>query len=343
MKREQTERPIDFVITWVDGSDAAWQEEKKRCIGQMGEKAVGDGREERYRDWEELPYWFRGVEKYASFVNKIHFVTWGHLPKWLNTANPKLHIVRHEDFIPEQYRPTFNSNAIEMNLHRIPGLSEHFVYFNDDIFLLQPAKAEDFFRDGRPCDMLAFQPVVANPDNPVMSRIFMNNALVLSKHFDKRENVKIQPGNYFKIGYPPLYFFYNLLELAFPLFTGFYNSHGPAAFCKSTFEELWDEEEETLHKTCMHTFRGDDVSQYLMRDWQKLNGNFYAVNMNRRLRYFDVSNHNEELIRTIQKRSVPCVCINDANRRIDYEKQKALINQALESVFPEKSSFETKH
>ena len=55
--------------------------------------------------------------------------------------------------------------------------------------------------------------------------------------FNKRENVKMQPGKYFKLGYPPLYFFYNILELAFPRYTGFYTVHGTYHFCKKTFNE----------------------------------------------------------------------------------------------------------
>ena len=143
MKTKDKDQGIDFVIAWVDGNDPAWQEEKKNTRIQKGNFSVDD-REERYRDWDNLHYWFRGVEKYAPWVRKIHFVTWGHIPAWLDTANPKLNIVRHEDFIPGEFRPTFNSHTIEWNFHRIPNLSENFVYFNDDMFLLKPITAEAF-------------------------------------------------------------------------------------------------------------------------------------------------------------------------------------------------------
>ena len=80
-------------------------------------------------------------------MRKVHFVTWGHIPQWLNTKHPKLNIVCHEDFIPQKFLPTFNSHTIEWNFHRIPGLTEQFVYFNDDMFLLKPVYMEDFFKD----------------------------------------------------------------------------------------------------------------------------------------------------------------------------------------------------
>ena len=82
---------IDFVVTWVDGADETWRREKAKYAQETGD----DDRRERYRDWDLLRYWFRGVERYAPWVRNIHFVTWGHLPQWLDTRNPKLRIVRH--------------------------------------------------------------------------------------------------------------------------------------------------------------------------------------------------------------------------------------------------------
>ena len=175
--------------------------------------------------------------------NKIYFVTWGHVPKWLNGNHPKLEIVRHEDYIPGEFLPTFNSHTIELNFHRIPGLSEQFVYFNDDMFLLQQVSPGQFFRDGKPLDMLALQPVVANREDAVMPYIYLNNAMVLARYFDKRENMKQQPGAYWHPGYPLLYFGYNLLERMFPRFTGFYTVHGPSPLLKNTYEALWQREE----------------------------------------------------------------------------------------------------
>jgi len=176
--------------------------------------------------------------------------------------------------------PTFSCQAIEWNLHRIEGLSENFVFFNDDVFLIRETKPEDFFIKDKPCDMLAFQPVVANPANPVMSHLYLNNSLVLCKYFNKRENVLQHPGNYFKIGYPPLYFFYNILELAFPLYTGFFTVHGPSPYLKSTFKEIWAKEETLLKEMSTHRFRSTgDVTPYLFREWQKLSDNFVPKNV----------------------------------------------------------------
>ena len=338
---EKRKQEMDFVITWVDGSDDRWQKEKQKTRKRLGIVADVDDRKERYRDWDNLQYWFRGVEKYAPWVRRIHFVTWGHLPKWLNTDHPKLHIVNHEDFIPKEYRPTFNSHTIEWNLHRIPDLAEQFVYFNDDMFLLKPVYMEDFFKDEKPIDMLALQPDVANVDDPTMPYIYLNNTMLLAKYFDKRSNIKKQPWAYFHIGYPPMYFLYNVLELAFQRFTGFYTVHGPSPLKKSTYQKLWELEPELLSDVCSHPFRHrEDVSQYVLREYQKLSGEFVPENVQKICGYYDAEQTNDRLVRSILRQKKKIICINDSNHEIDFEKVKKEINQAFEQVFPEKSSFE---
>ncbi len=331
------ESGIDFVVTWVDGSDRAWREDKARYDGT----GIIDDNEERYRDWGLFKYWFRGVEKYAPWAGKIHLVTCGHLPKWLNTSNPRLNIVKHEDYIPKEFLPTFNCNVIEIYMHKIKGLSEQFVYFNDDVYIINDLKPEDFFKDGKPRDMLAFQPVVANPKNPVMSHMFMNNSLVLCKYFNKRENVKKQPGSYFKPGYPLMYFIYNILEMAFPLYTGFYTIHGPSPFLKSTYEEIWEKEGELLTAMSKNRFRSsEDVTQYLFREWQKLTGNFSPHNIQKKFAYYDVSDDNSMLRRAMEKKKKKVICLNDAHITGNTDKIRDELLDIFEKAMPEKSSFE---
>lgn len=329
---------IDFVITWVDGNDPAWRAEKAKYSPNKDT----DDTDMRYRDMELLKYWFRGVEKYAPWVRKIHFITWGHVPEWLDVNHPKLHIVRHEDYIPTKYLPVFNSNVLEIYMNKIEDLSEKFIYFNDDFFLINKVREEHFFKDGKPCDMLAFQPVVANPTNPVMSHLYMNNSLVLCKYFNKRENIKKYPHNYFKIGYPPMYFIYNFLELAFPLFTGFYTVHGPSPYCKQTFDEIWEKENELLTNMSNNRFRSNtDVTPYLFREWQKLSNNFYPTNLHKYFQYFNLSQKdNSKLLNTITKQRKKMICVNDAELGDSFDKVKIELKAAFEQILPEVSSFE---
>lgn len=339
MKSERETYPgdIDFVILWVDGEDPAWQEQKKQYAKESG----ADDRPQRYRDFDLLRYWFRGVERFAPWVRKIHFVTWGHVPGWLNTEHEKLHIVNHADYMPERYLPCFNSNPLELNLFRIHDLAEQFVYFNDDVFLIDRVEPTDFFADGKPVDMLALQPVVANPDNPVMSHILLNNSLVICRYFDKRTQMKENRGKFFHLSYPPKYLIYNLLETVFPRYTGFYTVHGPSPLLKSSYEELWEREYELLDEVSLHKFRSDrDVNQYLFREWEKQKGNFVPANLHRLFCYLDVADRSGKPERVIQSQKRKMICLNDTDQYIELEAVRESLRNAFLTILPEPSSFE---
>lgn len=330
--------PIDFVILWVDGADPAWQEEFARWAAEDPDV---DARPQRFREWGTLPYWFRGVEAFAPWVRKVHFVTWGHLPTWLKKDHPKLNIVNHKDFMPADALPTFNSRALELNFHRIPGLSEHFVYFNDDMLIIRKTVPEDFFVRGLPRDMLALQPVVANPMNPVMSYSFLNESLAISKYFEKYERMKTMPDKFFHIGYPPKYFIYNLLETAFPRYTGFYTVHNPSPLLKKTYDDLWDLEEALLTKTTYSRFRSkDNINQYILREWQKQKGSFVPSNPHRDFTYIDVTDLSDKSLDTIRKQKKKMVCLNDSDYLTDFEKHRKVWIEALDTILHEPSSFE---
>lgn len=336
--KNSKKQPVDFVITWVDSQDEDWRKQRASYNNIQG----GDDSELRYRDWGLLRYWFRGVEQFAPWVRKIHFVTWGHMPDWLNVQHPKLCIVRHHDYIPKEFLPTFNSNVLEIYLHRIRGLAEQFVYFNDDMFLIHPMKITDFFRRGNPCDMLAFQPVIANKDNPVMPYLYLNNMMVLCKYFRKRENMLRQPYKYFWPGYPPLYFFYNILESFFPQYTGLYTVHGPSAYCKHTFLEIWKKESKLLYQMSGERFRSkNDITPYLFREWQKLSGNFCPKNVERYITYLEIQNDTAKIIRAIKKQKSKIICINDAPVTRNQDSIRAELQGAFEKILPYTSAFET--
>ena len=174
-----------------------------------------------------------------------------------------------------------------------------------------------------------------------MPYIYLNNTMLLAKYFDKRSNIKKQPWAYFHIGYPPMYFLYNVLELAFQRFTGFYTVHGPSPLKKSTYQKLWELEPELLSDVCSHPFRHrEDVSQYVLREYQKLSGEFVPENVQKICGYYDAEQTNDRLVRSILRQKKKIICINDSNHEIDFEKVKKEINQAFEQVFSEKSSFE---
>lgn len=143
---------IDVVYLWVDNKDEIWRAEKNKWLGITGAKksvSVDAKTNARWRDNGELLYSLRSLDKFAPWVNHVYVVTgFGQVPDWMNTDNPKITIVPHEQIMPADSLPTFNSVAIEMCIPNIPGLSEYFLLVNDDMFFNRPLKP-DFFYDRR--------------------------------------------------------------------------------------------------------------------------------------------------------------------------------------------------
>ena len=228
MKNNNT-YPIDIVITWVDGSDPAWQLERNKFVSKFDISNKSIAGSERYIDDGMLEYIFRGIEKFVPWVNKIHFVTWGHLPKWLNVNHPKLHIVKHEDFLPKEYLPTFSGNALSLNFHRIPDLAEHFIYVNDDMYFIAPIKKEFFFRNGLPCDMAVQEVIDMTTYHDVYYYSVMNDITLLNTLISKRQSIKSHPFKWFNCKYGIKYFFKNFSLLPYNLFPGIDEPHTPAS------------------------------------------------------------------------------------------------------------------
>lgn len=145
--------PIDLVYAWVDGSDPEWREKRDRYMPERPKTGPSpqSRSESRWRDNDELLYSLRSVELYAPWVNRIFIITDGQCPKWLNVEHPKVTIIDHSEILPADALPVFSSHAIESCIYKIPGLSEHFIFGNDDTFFGAPTTPETFFKpDGSP-------------------------------------------------------------------------------------------------------------------------------------------------------------------------------------------------
>lgn len=174
--------PIDAVVLWVDGTDKSWAEKKNKYSSNGYLNGAN-----RYRDLETFEYWFKLVEKNAPFFRKIFLITDHQVPNFV-ISDKRVEVVDHSEFIPKQYLPTFNSNVIEMSLGLLDKLSEHFVLFNDDMFLINPVDPSFFFSaDGRPTDI-----GVLNILQPLeyFTKLPFNNLVLLNQHFNKREVLK---------------------------------------------------------------------------------------------------------------------------------------------------------
>ena len=331
---------IDIVVSWLDDTDKIWQRDFENHVLLLSKKITSNSANNlaRFRDYDTFKYWFRGIEANAPWVNRIFLVTYGHLPKWLNQNHPKLTVVKHTDFIPNAYLPTFSSDTIALNLHRISGLSENFVYFNDDMFLINPTKSTHFFKHGVPRDMLTLIPATTSEQ---FNHFTINNMALIHKEFSKGDIIK---KNFFKmINFKTgaKYLGTTLLQFPYPNISDIMHFHLSTAMNKSIYEKLWARHHDIFDSTCRHKFREiTDVTDWYIRLYSLAIGNFVPTRMYKLgtlISIKDVASF-EKVINSNYK----IVCLNDDTDLTtqDFEVVTKSMKNAFEKRFPSKSNFE---
>ena len=336
------EQPIDFVVTWLDSSDPEWQ----KSLNIYSPDSKGHKEEARFRSTDFFVYWFRAVEKYASWVHKVYLVTNGKFPNWINKDCSKLELVKHADFIPKEYLPTFNCRTIELHLHKIKGLSEHFVYFNDDMLLNAPVKPDYYFRNGLPCDInneTCFNvPIYTTKDNFGNYISMLADIGIINRHFNRRNTVRQSPKRWFglHLGIKGLIMSGILLDKR--LFIGFSNYHTEQSYLKSVFEELWEEEADVLKESCTRFRQDNTVNNYIFRYWQLAKNLFYPLKRKSAFYFLIERSVVKQIEQTLQKEESISICLNDTG--LCTEENFIYINKKLkllfEKKFPQKSMFE---
>lgn len=260
---------VDLVVTWVDGSDEKWLNKRSRYDETIDLNGVN-----RFRDMGVFDYWFETVLRYMPWIRKIFVVT-DDQPLPFTIRSNKVVFVNHDEFIPKQYLPTFNSNVIELNMHRIEGLAEHYILANDDMYVTKPLAKSDFF-NAKGLPML--QPVmnIIQPESE-FSQIVFNNMKVLNKHFEKRTFIKSNFLNLFSLRNGNR-LFQTLLTIPYPAITGFYENHLMSSYLKSGLDKVWEEEYDLLDETSKHHLRSStDVSIWLIKEWTLLSGRYEVL------------------------------------------------------------------
>lgn len=291
---------MDIVITYVDGLDPEWQREYE----QYTHEPV---LEKRFRDWGTLPYLFRGIAVNMPFIRKVHLVVAreSQVPQWIN--RDEVNIVLHSDIIPAEYLPTFNCNPIEMHLHRIKGLDEEYLYFNDDIFPLKECKAEDFFVDGK--GILG------------MSKHWLNFGMF--KHICKNSDTLARK----VLGLKPSVRFLRPQHVCTPML-------------KSECEQLYAHAEKEILASLTTTRSENNLNQYLFLDYMFLRGNL----INKRLskKHFSVGATSTQRMRKfIANPTHKLVCINDVQLSEErYKELRRAILETFEERFPQRSKYE---
>ena len=333
---------IDFVVTWLDSTDEEWQ----RQYAYYKEKTTGRSESARFRNMDIFQYWFRAVEQYAPWVNKVFLVTNGTFPKWINDKHPKLVLVRHSDYIPEEFLPTFNSHTIELFMHRIKGLSEQFVYFNDDCFLNAPVFPEFFFRDGLPCDnnkeSMMNVPIYNNQDKYGIYMSILANVGVLNAYFDRRQTVhrSLKRWYGFHLGKKGLLLSFLLRRSR--RFIGFQWRHFEQPFLKSSFEDAWENASEQLYASCTRFREEVQLTPYFFRYWQFATNRFYPMKLYKSIHYNLRMSKLDWVERALQNKETMSICLNDTANCPDDEFYaiNCELQRILNQKYPLKSSFE---
>lgn len=291
---------MDIVITYVDGNDPVWKRdyEKYTNVPVM---------EKRFRDWGTLKYLLRGVEVNMPFIRNVFLVVShpSQVPAWANTEN--LRIVLHSDIIPEEYLPTFNCNPIEMHLHRIPGLDEEYLYFNDDLYPVGPCNPEDFFRNGKGVIWFSRHWIVSG----------------MYKHICKNSDSYARKA----LGMKPSWSFVRPQHTCTPML-------------KSECEKLYGILKNEILSSLTRTRTQDNLNQYLFLDYQYYQGKMIQEKISNK--HISVALASEAKLREAvlnPKRNI--LCVNDVHLSDKkYEAlQKSLI-EAFEQKFHDKSKYE---
>ena len=292
---------VDIVITYVNGLDPVWQSDYEKYTNQPV-------LEKRFRDWGTLRYLFRGIAENMSFIRKVHLVVSheSQVPEWIN--RDEVHIVLHKDIIPAEYLPTFNCNPIEMHLHRIEGLDEEYLYFNDDLFPLRKCEPTEFFEGGKCFLGMSHHLLSMN----MFKQICRNSDRLARK----------------ALGLKPSLFFLRPQHICTPMF-------------KSECEELCNKVKEDIAKTSASRVRDENnLNQYLFLDYMYLKGRL----KNRRLSKQHISVgvvSAQKLHNAIVNPSKSLVCVNDVQlSEARYNELREVLLSAFEERFPQKSKYE---
>lgn len=330
---------IDFVVTWVNGSDPEWCKEKakyEKHNDELDEK--WNDSDIRYRDLGLFKYWFRSVEKYAPWVRNIFVVTNGQIPDFLKLDNEKVKIIKHSDIIPKRYLPTFNSNVIELYLCKIPGLSEHFVYFNDDVYLNCPTKKEDFFKEGLPMEMAGLDCVALDFE---MGHADINDIKIINKNFNKRTALRRYWYKWFSFRNGFKQVLKTAILMPWEKFTGIHESHLTASYLKSVCEEVWAREKDNLLKTSGYKFRDDsNLNHWIFKYWQLVTGRFFPRGERFGRNYMSLDEE-KEVGKDLRNQKYKVLCINDfVPQKSDDLLIPDMVRCELSKKFWKKSSYE---
>ncbi|MDE6645588.1 MAG: Stealth CR1 domain-containing protein [Muribaculaceae bacterium] len=307
---------IDLVYTWVNGNDPEWRKKHDKFTGAPDRGADVDCKG-RYADNDELKYSLRSVEKYAPWIRKIFIVTDNQIPEWLNTDDPKIKIVDHKEILPPEALPCFNAQVFEHYLHKIPDLSEHFIYSNDDMFLNREVTPDTFFApDG--------MPIIRFLRSPLRGLTIWIKGNMLKK-----------PLSHYNSGMR------HASQLVAKKYGRHYHEkshHNIDAYLKSDFCRTADTFKNDIAPTVVNHIGGDNDIQRMLYSYVPLaEERAHKVYVDKKTSFM-LRIHRPSNYKKIIQYNPVFFCMNDSQYADDNDRLRA--REYLENRFPEKSRFE---
>lgn len=324
-RANKKEFPIDIVYTWVNGSDFNWLSKRHLLESKKRVRVVRSTEKSRYLDIGELKYNLRGIEKYIPWYNKVYIVTDNQVPSWINLNHPKLAFVNHTTIIPTKNLPTYNSNNIEFHLSRIPGLSEHFIYLNDDVFIGKPCNPSDFF---------------TNEGKPLIPVTVYNwsNFKDETDSIARRKSIRNDMGSYqYRL---TSFHSYDVFTEKFNKTVNYRTAHGYMPFTKSLIDFMWEAFPEELESLETHHFRDyTDVNIPSMSIFVGCGLGMAEPNFDSNATQFiSLDSFFPDKIKLFNHSIFNSFCLNSGERTSNYVRKAAV--QFLKKYMPRKSSFE---
>lgn len=342
---------IDLVFPYVDCNDPVWQKsytEYRRLLNLP--TTINNV---RYRQWDNLKYLFRGIEKCLPFIRKVHMIVSNieQVPSWIDQT--KVNIVLHEDIIPKKFLPTFNSTTIEMFLGNIPDLADAFIYGNDDTFLLRPVSDEKFFVDNK----VKLITKIDSGSDTMFKKVERNCIRAVKEYLEELKakeegaNDSSEDGNSEDGSEDTPH--------AKPVITVSDNSedgdddtflkigHTLMPKLKSSIIELSEGLEDEIKNACTPFRNEKNFNQYLWSYFDYYSGNSIPSDLS--YKYFNFKNNEYAVDKAlliadaIRAGKVDTICINDCKgfRSIaEFEAVKKIINNAFDYIFPIPSKYE---
>ncbi len=306
---------IDLVYLWVDGNDPKWRAKRDACIGKPSGKEVNC--KGRFSDNDELKYSLRSVEKYAPWIRKIFIVTDNQVPRWLDTSHPKIQIVDHTEILPKECLPCFNPRTIEHHLHKIPGLAEHFLYSNDDMFINKEVTPATFFaEDGLP--------IIRLNRRPFRKWVMWYKEKILGKPLSNH-NLCVQNGAL-------------LVEKKYGKYYADKGHHNIDVYLKSTHQRVREMFDTEISKTlCNHMRSPNDIQRHLYSYVALAEGRGHACYVSQRTS-FRLHINNKKHYAKFERYNPLLFCMNDSQYATDEDREYVAV--FLQSLFPRKSQFE---